>query len=91
MSNFRARLLPQQSKRIRIAQCLAIKRRIDRARLLSPRAGLPLAAVHAVVWPILVDPGAEAGWAEFEGHYFRSQAHRVRRFPPALVLPDLFC
>ena len=31
-------------------------------------ADLPLAAVHAIVRPVLVDPGAETGRAELEGH-----------------------
>ena len=37
----------------------------------------PIAAVHGVVGAVLVDPGAEAGRAEFEGY--------------ALLLPRLEC
>jgi hypothetical protein len=42
----------------------------------------PLAGKDGVVRPVLVYAGAATARVEVEGHYFRSQSHQVRRFPP---------
>jgi hypothetical protein len=39
------------------------------APCLIDAADIPVAAVDGVVRPVLVDPGAEAGRAELEGHF----------------------
>jgi hypothetical protein len=55
-------------------------------------ADIPLAAEHGIVGAVLVDPGAEAGRAELEGH-FKALAEasisvQAKQSPPLPLFPQ---